>query len=271
MIDRILLEKVRPWIEASLGYPLPGTGDGTPTLGATPVGVEVGPFFAVRIDDVVAVSARSEWHEQLRPILDNLHPDLLFSVTGSYELSRVTLPDDVAVWGPVPCYVANEETWKPVDDTRVVRLTQAQRDEIDWKVFWHSGGPDSIAHWGIYEDERLIALSSATDKGHNIYEIGVDATQGSQAKGLGSAVVSAAGNWILEQGATPFASAADWNIPSGRNLRKLGLTYTYSALISQVGEFKIPPQPIGQPLPGHPVYDMYPRWAMNKDILENPE
>jgi hypothetical protein len=271
MIDRNLLEKVRPWIETSLGYPLPETAADSPTLGATPVDVEVGLFFAVRIDDVVAVSARSEWHNDLRPILDNLHPDLLFSVTGSYELSRVTLPDGVAVWGPVPCFVANEETWKPVDDTRVVKLTQDQRDEIDWKVFWHSGGPDSIAHWGIYEAERLIALSSASDKGHNIYEIGVDATQGSQAKGLGSAVVSAAGNWILEQGATPFASAADWNIPSGRNLRNLGLQYTYSALISWKGEFMVPPQPIGQPLPGQQVYDKYPRWAMNKDILENPE
>lgn len=147
-----------------------------------------------------------------------------------------------------------------------MKLTQDQRDEIDWKVFWHSGGPDSIAHWGIYEAERLIALSSASDKGHNIYEIGVDATQGSQAKGLGSAVVSAAGNWILEQGATPFASAADWNIPSGRNLRNLGLQYTYSALISWKGEFMVPPQPIGQPLPGQQVYDKYPRWAMNKDF-----
>ncbi|HIF73117.1 MAG TPA: hypothetical protein EYQ61_11260 [Dehalococcoidia bacterium] len=271
MIDRNLLDKVRPWIEASLGYPLPEAGDGTPTLGATPVGVDVGPFFAVRVDDVVAVSARSEWHEDLRPILDEIHPDLLFSVAGTFEFSRVTLPDGVAVWGPVPCYVADETTWKSANDPRVVKLTESQVSEIDWKIFWHCAGPESLAHFGIYEGGKLVSLSSVLDKGFSIYEIGVDAVQGSQARGLGTAVVGAAGDWILEHGATPFASAAAWNIASGRNLRRLGLQYTYSALISWEGEFMIPPQPIGQPLPEHAVYDKYPRWAMNKDILDNPE
>ncbi len=271
MIDKNLLDKVRPWIEASLGYPLPNNAVDAPSLGATPEGANVGPFFAVRIDDVVAVSARPEWHDRLRPVLDNIHPDLLFSVAGMFEISRVTLPDGIAVWGPVPCYVANEATWKPVNDPRVSKLSKDQLDEIDWSIFWHCAGPKALAHFGIYEGGQLMALSSVSDNGFKVYEIGVDAVQGSQGQGLGTAVVSAAGDWILERGATPFAGAAPWNIASGRNLRRLGLTYTYSALISWEGKFMVPPQPIGQPLPNYPVYDKYPRWAMNKDILENPE
>ncbi len=271
MIDRNLLELVRPWIEASLGYALPENAGGSIPIGDTPENVAVAPFFAVRVDDVVAVSARSEWHDGLRTILDDIHPDLLFSIAGTFELSRVTLPGGVAVWGPVPCYVADENTWRPVNDERVVKLTESQVSEIDWDVFWHCAGPESLAHFGIYEDDRLVSLSSVADRGHKVNEIGVDAVQGSQGRGLGTAVVGAAGDWILAQGSTPFASAAAWNIASGRNLRKLGLTYTYSALISWEGEFMVPPQPIGQPLPGHTVYDKYPRWAMNKGILERPE
>lgn len=271
MINRALLKKVQPWIDASLGYSLPERATDSPLLGATPEGANVGPFYAVRVDDVVAVSARSNWHDQLRPVLDTIHPDLLFSIAGTYELSRVTLPDGVAIWGPVPCYVADKSTWKSVNDPRVFKLSEAQVAEIDWKIFWHCAGSESLAHFGIYEDEHLVALSSIIDKGFDVYEIGVDTVQGSQRRGLGTAVVGAAGDWILEQGATPFASAAAWNIASGRNLRKLGLVYTYSALISWEGQFMVPPQPIGQPLPGHPVYNKYPRWAMNKDILEKPE
>lgn len=271
MIDKKLIDKVRPKIEASLGYPLPEQAVDSPSLGATPEGADNGGFFAVRIDDVVAISARPEWHDKLRHILNDIHPDLLFSVAGAFEISRVTLLDGVAIWGPVPCYVADESTWKPVNDPRVAKLSKKQVGEINWSIFWHCVSPKSLAHFGIYEGEQLVALSTVNDNGFKVYEIGVDTVQGSQGQGHGTAVVSAAGDWILEQGATPFASAADWNIASGRNLRRLGLTYTYSTLISWKGKFMVPPQPIGQPLPDYAVYDYYPRWAMNKDILENPD
>ena len=230
MINRNLLERVRPLIEASLGYALPEKSGASIPMGVTPEGEPDGSFFAVRVDDVLAASARSEWHDGLRTILDDIHPDLLFSIAGSYEFSRITLPDGVAVWGPVPCYVADENTWRSVNDERVVRLTDSQLSEVDWDVFWHCAESDSLAYFGIYEGDRLVSLSSVSERGYGVNEIGVDAVQGSQGRGLGSGVVGAAGDWILENGSTPFASAADWNIASGRNLRRLGLTYTYSKL-----------------------------------------
>ncbi|MDP6666231.1 MAG: GNAT family N-acetyltransferase [Dehalococcoidia bacterium] len=270
MVEQNLLEHVRPWIKASLGYELPGSPTRFPKLDVTPDHEDSQPFFAVRVDQTVAVAARNEWLDELRPILADLHPDLLFSVAGTYELSRVTLPDGVAVWGPVPCYVADESTWRPVDDARSVKLSEPQLAEVDFEMFWHAAGPEGLAHFGVYEDGRLMALASASDKGHSIYEIGVEARQGAQGRGLGTAVVSAAGDWILEQGAVPFASAATWNVPSGRNLRRLGMRYVYSALISWEGPFQVPPQPLGQPMRGQPVFNRYPAWAMNKDIREKP-
>ena len=104
-----------------------------------------------------------------------------------------------------------------------------------------------------------------------MYDIGIDALHGSQSRGLGSAVFSAAGNWVLEQGGIPFATAAPWNVPSTRTLRKLGMKYVYSAMFGQTGPFLAPPQPFGQPLPGRPIYNYYPDWAMNKGIHEKPK
>lgn len=270
MTEKNLLELVRPWIEASLGYKLPDKAGESPTLEVAPVGENSHPFFAVRVGQVIAAAARREWHDDLRPILNDLHPDLLFSVAGSYELSRVTLPDEVAVWGPIPCYVADKTTWRPVGADRSVRLSESQLADIDFEVFWHCAapGPGVLAHFGVYESGQLAGLSSVSDHGHNIYEIGVDARQGSQGRGLGSAVVSAAGNWILEEGAVPFASVAQWNVPSGRNMRRLGMKYVYAAMIGRPGPFLVSPQPLGQPLPGQPMYNYYPNWAMNSDIRE---
>ncbi|MCH2514171.1 MAG: GNAT family N-acetyltransferase [Dehalococcoidia bacterium] len=270
MIDRDLLNNVRPWIESTLGYELPEAGDFGLRIGVTPDNDDAMPLYAVRVDNTVAVAARSEWLVELRPILVDLHPDLLFSVAGTYELSRVTLHDGVAVWGPVPCYVANSKTWRPVSSGAAVRLDESQVAEANWDVFWHVAGPSGIAQFGVYEGGELMAVASVSDKGHNIYEIGVEARPDSKGRGLGSIVVSAAGDWILAQGAVMFASAAHWNVPSGRNLRRLGMQYTYSALISWEGEFQVPPQPLGQPIPGQPVYNRYPTWAMNQDIREKP-
>ncbi|MCH7739980.1 MAG: GNAT family N-acetyltransferase [Chloroflexi bacterium] len=269
MSDTRLLEHVWPWIEQQFGFALRDAVTDGPVVAPLAESAQH-PLFAIRAGSIVAVAAREEWVGAIRSIVEDLHPDLLFSVVGTYELSRVTLPDDVSVWGPVPCYVADRTTWKSVDDDRPARLSPEQVGEIDWSLFWHCGGPNSLAHFGIYEDSRLIALSSLSDHGHNIWEIGVDVAPDLKARGLGTAVVGAAGDFALAEGAVLYASAALWNIPSGRSLRRMGMRYAYSAMLGRPGPFLVPPQPIGEPLPGTPLYDYYPRWAMNKGILERP-
>ena len=51
---------------------------------------------------------------------------------------------------------------------------------------------------------------------------------------------------------------------------RMGRRYAYRAVLGRPGPFLVPPQPSGEPLPGTPLYDYYPRWAMNKGIRERP-
>jgi GNAT superfamily N-acetyltransferase len=272
--DRRLISLARPWIERELGFALPAetTTPSTIVRGLEPDPARnTSPLLAFRIDSLVAATVRPSWLRGVEEVMDRLHPDQVFSVLGTYELGRVTLPDGVAVWGPVPNYIADRSTWRPVEDGRAVLLGPEQMSMVDWKVFWHCERNSPIASFGVYEEEKLVALATVGDRGDSIWEIGVDVAPGLHGRGLGSAVVSAAGNWILDHGAIVHATVAFWNVPSSRNMRALGMQYVFSVMRGREGPFFVPPQPLGTPLPGVEIYDNYPRWAMNPDIRPRPE
>ena len=86
-------------------------------------------------------------------------------------------------------------------------------------------------------------------------------------RGLGRAVVSAAGQWILSHNRLIYATTAAWNVPSARLLRSVGLKHVASIMTGIAGPFRIPPQPLGYPRQGTQIYNYYPDWAMNKEIL----
>ncbi|NQW18781.1 MAG: GNAT family N-acetyltransferase [Chloroflexi bacterium] len=267
--DEQLFDLVRPWIEDTLGCPFPNVGSG-PLVVETPDHAQ--PLFGVRRDMDAAFSVREQWIDPVGDLARDLHPDLLFSVTGSYDLSRITLPDGVAVWGPAAYYAADESTWSPISGNTAVRLTPEQVAAVDTRIFWHCEGADTgIAHFGVYEQEQLVALTSVKDHGFKVHEIGIDVLPEAKSQGLGSNVLSATGDWILEQGATIIASVALWNVPSGRNMRRRGLRYVFNNMLGSVGPFKVGPQPLGTPLPGMTMVDLYPKWAMNKAIVERVE
>ena len=56
-------------------------------------------------------------------------------------------------------------------------------------------------------------------------------------------------------------------VPSSRTLLSVGMQYAFSTMTARPGPFKVPPQAPGRPLPDAGIYDQYPRWAMNHDIL----
>jgi len=132
MIDRELFNLVKSGLERFLGLKIPEESRGHSIIGVNPKTENGETLIALRIEDVVVCAGRPEWQEQVRELFVELHPDILFSNAGSYELSRITLPDGVFVWGPVPCYIANEKSWRPVADDRVVHMDTSQVDAAEF-------------------------------------------------------------------------------------------------------------------------------------------
>ena len=269
MIEFSLLSKVEVWLESHLGIELSRGGtENVPVVAVPNPELE---FRAVRFGNRHLVVARDSWTPQLRQVCATLEPDLLFSVFGAYELGRVAVPRGFGIWGPSWWLFADKSSWRPRVDHVVTLLSADQCSRIDFEIFWHCYPADEcVASFGIYRDDRLAALATVGDRGQPFMEIGVDVTREHQTRGLGSSVISAAGNWILDQGCLPMASVGPFNVPSARVLRSVGLAYVFSDLVAASGPFKVPPQPLGKPVPEADLLDHYPTWAMNPDIRRHP-
>ena len=178
------------------------------------------------------------------------------------------LPKGIGIFGPSWYFVADHASFRPVDDLRPVQLSSSElADTVDVQVFWHCFPKEAFVGFGIFENDELTALATGRRVGELMWEIGVDVAPESKTRGLGRAVVSAAGCWILEQKKLILATSAPWNVPSVRTLRSLGLQMVLSDMDSRPGPFLVPPQPLGTPYRGAEAYNYYPDWAMNKAIL----
>ena len=265
MTDDRLLSVVQPWMERFYGIALSDLGTNpTPVIPADPQ-QNLLPLRALKIGEKSAVIARPDWVKNLRPIVSDLDPDLLFSSFGTYELSRVTLRDGIGVFGPSWLLFADEKSFRPINDPRTVHLGPDELSDFDYQHFWHCS-PESLAGFAIFDSERLVALATVRDIGHPVWEIGMEVALDSKGRGLGAAVVSAAAKWILDSERYILATTAAFNVPSARTLRSLGLRHTATDMQSREGRFELPPQPLGKPYPETDIYDYYPRWAMNQDI-----
>ena len=273
--DSILEGILKQWLSKSLRVPVSEMSDGItslvtikqdemdePWLGYSPCP----PLRAVRIGSSTVISAREEWIDDLRKLAGLLHPDILFSTFGAYELARVTLPHGVAVWGPDYYLFGDERTVKRNEDSRVSYLEPSDLVDIDYSIFWHCRS-NSLAGFAVFDNETLVALATVWPIGDPFFEIGMDVLPNARGNGLGGAVVGAAARWILSQGKIVAASAAPFNTPSLRTLRSVGLTYVFSKMKGLEGPMKLGPQQLGVPLPHTPVYNYYPDWAMNRAIL----
>ncbi len=265
MTDYRLLESVQPWIETHMGAALSGVEEGATSVLHMDPAISFSPLIAVKAGEKAVLAVRSEWVERVRAIADDLHNDLLFSTFGAYELARVTLPDGVGVWGPSWYLFADEQTWRPANDDRLVKLEPSELADVDFGTFWHCH-PDCFAGFGVYDGKKLVALATVSDRGGPMWEVGMDVLQGAKLTGIGRAIVSAAVGWIIENGKIALASTASFNVPSARTLRSVGLRYVFSAMNGSEGFMRVPPQILGLPYPGAVVQDLYPGWAMNKDI-----
>ena len=230
------------------------------------------PLLAYRIGEVAMMRVVEDWGKEVKRVVAELSDDELFSIFGAYELARVTLPHDFIVWGPSLYYFGNADTFRPAEHEIAVQLTNEEvAQAANPKVFWHCDWVRSVANFGVLDGGNLVALTTVWHRGGAVYEIGVDVAPGSGLRGLGRAVMSGACRWILDHSGLILASSVQWNIPSVRLLRSMGLRYVLSDLHGMPGPFKVPPQPLGKPLPDAEMHDIYPLCAQNKDIIRFQE
>ena len=268
MKNHRLLKKIQPWLERELGVSIDRLGGPSAAVLATkPRSEGSRPLWAVRVQGQAMVTVREGWLEQVQSAVSTLSPDELFTVFGAYELARVTLPRGMGVFGPSWYLAADGDSFIPAGDTRPVQLAREDlAATVDSSVFWHCPLQQAAVAHAIFEENRLTALATTRSLGDLVFEIGVDVAPMAKSQGLGRAVVSAAGEWILRQGGLILAVSAPWNVPSVRTMRSLGLLLVLTDLDSMPAPFRLPPQPLGVPHPGAQVYDYYPAWAMNSAI-----
>jgi hypothetical protein len=261
------LDAFGPWFEARLGVSLDLATSGAIPLVAVGEARRSQPLWAVRLGGCCLVTAKPEWVGPLRPVVESLTGDELFSVFGAVELSRVTLPDGFGAWGPTWYYVADAPSFRGDSDPRVVTLTAQQIAAIDPEVFWHCRLGPEATYFGVYDEGDLTALAGAQPDDSEVWEISVDVAPRAKQRGLGRAVVGTAGRFILGQGRLMLAATAPWNVPSARLMRSLGMQLVLSDMRTMPAPFRVPPQVLGSPLPGAQMRHYYPDWGMNREIL----
>ena len=271
---RFLPPRAVAMIESTVGAGLDAFGsDPIPVVGQPPDAGGLA-LAAIRLDRGSLVSARNEWLEKLRPVVTNLHADLLFSTFGAYELARVIQADGQSAWGPVFFFFGDASTWNDPADPRVFQLSQDDLAAVDYQRFWHCYYGEAHDGYGLMQDGELVALAAVLHHAEGVEEIGMDVMPEARGRGVGRAVVGAAGTAIIERGNLALATTSPWNVPSARTLRSAGLRYSYTQMMSFDGfdgAFPMPAQPLGRPYPGARMVNYYPAWAMNQDVEPRPD
>ena len=266
-VDR-LRDRLTPWLESRLGT-APDTllDPRVPVVALEARLTTPPPVFGLAMGSRGVVTTRPDWEPSVHEALDGLAYDSVFSIYGAYELSRATIPNGFTGWGPYFCLAADDQNFLTIEDPRPVYLSGDEiRSGADPRIFWHCFVDEAIAGFGIFEDGTLVSLATIRVESEEIFEIGVDSAPDLQGRGMGRAVASAAGSWILDQGKIVWWTTSTWNVPSSRLSRALGLAHVWSELIAVPGPFRMPPQPLGAPVPGAEMRQYYPSWAMNHEI-----
>ena len=243
-----------------------------PVLASAQRSPELRPLWALRSGNRGLVSVQEQWVEPLQAVVNGLALDELFSIFGAYELSKITLSDGVALWGPSMYYFGDERTLRPSLEAGAVQFeVEELRRSIDCEIFWHCSLDEALTGFGVVEEGEIVALAVVVPTFEQIWEIGMEVAPRAKGRGLGRAVVGAAGRWIVQNERLVMATVAPWNVPSTRTLRSVGLNYVLMSMDTLAGHFHVPPQPLGHPRPGEALYNHYPNWAMNQDIRPKPD
>jgi len=259
--------KVEAWIQSRFDKPISGLGEARyQVITADTKILEWVPIWILKYKESVVIFARKEWVSDLEDLIKLTDKDMLFSIYGTYELARITLPDKVNIMGPSYYLFGDKEKCKLDVDLRVFIPDTEELASVDKDIFWHCYLDSPVSAFAVQTHGEISALATVTDKGENVYEIGMEVERSAQGSGMGRAVVNGAVQWILERGGTPLATVGSFNVPSTRTLRSVGLTYYLTDMVGAFGDFVVPPQALGTPINDIDIHNFYPDWAMNPMI-----
>ena len=167
---------------------------------------------------------------------------------------------------PVFFFFGDASTWCDPQDPRVVRLSQDDLSAVDYARFWHCFFGEAHDGYGVIEDGELVALAAVCHHGENIEEIGMDVMPEARGRGVGRAVVGAAGSAIIERGHLALATTSPWNGALGAHAalgRPSILVQPNDVLRWFRRRLPDAAQPLGRPYSGARMVNYYPAWAMN--------
>ncbi len=259
--------KVEEWIQSKFKNPISGLGQSKyEVMVADDKILDWVSIWILKYKASVIIVAREEWVNDLKELIKVTDKDMLFSIYGTFELGRVTLPDGVNIMGPSYYLFGDKEKCKLDLDKRVFMPNKEELASVDKDIFWHCYLDSPVSAFAVESEGKIAALATVTNKGENVYEIGMEVERSAQGSGMGRAVVNGAAQWILEMGGTPLATVGSFNVPSARTLRSVGLTYYLTDMVGSTGDFVVPPQALGTPIKDVDIYNLYHDWAMNPKI-----
>jgi RimJ/RimL family protein N-acetyltransferase len=185
----------------------------------------------------------------VRPALECMSIEELFSPLGLAELSRAMQPEDAESLAHGFDYLlTSRKDFRPAETAHeVVPLTksdippdqfelrmserrESQSDDFVWAFACHHDDPDAVATELAPFGPRCASIAIVIWRAPELAGYGLGTDPPFRGRRYALAVVSAATEFILRQGAVAWYQAYTTNIPSLRIPRRLGFTFAWQTI-----------------------------------------
>jgi RimJ/RimL family protein N-acetyltransferase len=244
-------DRVRLYLEEALGFSL----DAFPSAGA-----EVRESSAradgrdarlriVRIGDAALATGIPRVAAAIRPAVECMSIEELFSPLGLAELSRAMQPEDAESLAHGFDYVLTSRTgFRPAETPHEVvpltkrdippeqfelRMSERRESECDdfvWAFARHHDDPEAVATENALFGPRCASIAIVIWHTPQLAGYGLGTDEPFRGRRYALAVVSAATEFILRQGAVAWYQAYTTNIPSLRIPRRLGFRFAWQTI-----------------------------------------
>lgn len=250
MVTANLDVRVQIHLEEKLGVPFSGFPASGAEVRESPKRTDKreSRLFIIRIGDTAWATAIPRVATVLSPIINSLTVSELFSPLGLAELSRALGPEDTdALTLGFDYTLTDVRDFRPAPERHAaVALTRkgispdAFHCELD-NLPPQPDSDDCVWAFACYRDDaettelakfgpNCVSAAAVFWKSDGLVEVGVGTAEPFRGQGYALAVVSAATQFILDQGAVAWYGAEATNIPSLRIARRLGYRFGWQTI-----------------------------------------